>query len=126
MERELSERDDTVLDLQELLDRCMGSLEFAERILAKFQSRFDVDFAELEQAMEAQDSEAAARVAHRLKGASATAAAHGLRREAATIEQLARQQCLADIPARLQDLRHEWARFNESAAGIGSAGDVHP
>jgi HPt (histidine-containing phosphotransfer) domain-containing protein len=80
----------------------------------------------LEQAMDAQDSEAAARVAHRLKGASATAAAHGLRRQAATIEELARRQCLADIPARLADLRQEWTRFSQSAAAVGPAGEQHP
>lgn len=121
MEREVPGQGEAALDVQELLNRCMGNLDFAERILEKFQSRFDADFAELEQAMDAQDSAAAARVAHRLKGASATAAAHGLRQQAATIEELARQQCLAEIPSRLEDLRHEWARFSVSAAGLAKA-----
>lgn len=94
--------------------RCLGKLDLAERVLAKFESRLDEDLAELEQALRAEDSELIASIAHRLRGASANAAAHGIRERATTIEQLARQRRLPEMPAQMQGLRREWARFTET------------
>ncbi len=105
-------------DFQELLERCLGNLQFAERVLAKFQSRFDDDLLELDQALEANDSEAIARIAHRLKGASATAAANGIRHQAAEIEDLARNRNIAGIPSCLSQLRTECAKFADSVSAL--------
>ena len=70
MEREVLDESPT-LNTQELIARCMGNLEFAERLLDKFQGRLDADIVELEAAIDAEDADAIARVAHRIKGASA-------------------------------------------------------
>ncbi|HUT10574.1 MAG TPA: Hpt domain-containing protein [Thermoguttaceae bacterium] len=123
MDRRESEEPGAVFDVQELLDRCLGNVEFAERILEKFLLRFDVDLAEMEQAAMGEDPEFIARVAHRLKGASAAAAAHGLQERTAEIEELAVQRCTSDIPERLKDLRSEWSRFAECARLSGLPSD---
>jgi HPt (histidine-containing phosphotransfer) domain-containing protein len=119
MNREVPDQGTRVFDREELVTRCLGNLAFAERILAKFQSRVDVDITELEQAVLAEDVEAVARVAHRLKGASASAAAYRLQERAARLEQSARQSSLAEIPAQFAQLRCEWSRFVESASQVG-------
>ncbi|MEN6493785.1 MAG: Hpt domain-containing protein [Thermoguttaceae bacterium] len=118
MDRESSSQLASVVDRQELLNRCLGDLALVERVLAIFQSRFDADLEELERAVEANDLEQITRVAHRIKGASANMAAHGLRQRAASIEELARRQVLAEIPPHLQGLHAEWARFVESASTL--------
>ncbi|NUQ61721.1 MAG: Hpt domain-containing protein [Pirellulales bacterium] len=108
-----------VFDSHELVARCLGNLELAERVLAKFRSRFVEDLAELEQAALAEDASHVAIVAHRLKGSSASTAAHALCERAAEIETLARRNAIAEIPSRLHGLRSEWARFVEKAAPPG-------
>jgi len=100
-----------VLDVQDLMARCMGNIEFAERVLSTFQELGNEALADLEQAIAAEDAETLARLAHRLKGASANAAAPGLRAHAAEIERAARQSSLGEIPAHMQNLRQEWNRF---------------
>jgi HPt (histidine-containing phosphotransfer) domain-containing protein len=112
------ETDASPFNFQELLSRCLGNIEFAERLLTKFESRFDVDLEELEKAIDAEDVEAVASIAHRLKGASATAAADGIRQEAAEIEGLARSRHVGEIPTHLSDLRMECSRFSKSLSSF--------
>jgi len=114
--REAPESVPPALDPQELLARCLGNLDFAERVLAKFASRFDADLEALEAAVRSDDADQITLIAHRIKGASANVAAHGLRQQAAGIEELARQQALTEIPAQLAQLRTEWGRFAQSVA----------
>jgi HPt (histidine-containing phosphotransfer) domain-containing protein len=121
MDRESRDTDESVFDLQELVNRCLGNIEFAERVLAKFQARFGDDIAEIERAVMAEDADTVASVAHRLKGASATAAAKGIQNQAAEIEQLARKRNMEEIPGHLQKLRNEWSRFAESASLAGAS-----
>jgi len=121
MNHELSIGDPSVLAVDELLERCMGNIEFAERVLSKFLLRFDDDLIELEKGLEAEDSEEIARVAHRLKGASANVGAHTLRDRAAGIETLARAGQTSEIRSGLKELRDEWFRFVESASIVASS-----
>lgn len=109
-----------VFDRQELIARCLGNLEFAERILSRFQTRFEEDLSELERAVSDRNAEQIASLAHRLKGSSANAAAHSLRERAGEIEGLARRQTLQEIPSRLEGLRSEWSRFTECAVLLES------
>jgi HPt (histidine-containing phosphotransfer) domain-containing protein len=104
-----------VLDADDLMGRCLGNLEFAERILAMFQTRFGEDLGELERMLAAGDAESVAYLSHRLKGAAANAAAPSLKTLAAEIEQLARARSLDGVQRRLDDLRHEWDWFRETA-----------
>jgi HPt (histidine-containing phosphotransfer) domain-containing protein len=99
-----------VLNLRELNDRCMGNHEFLQRILGRFRQRVPEELAELEKSLETRDMEQMARVAHRLKGSSASVSANGLEQAAAAVEDLSRAGRIADIPAHMKRLRDEWAR----------------
>lgn len=114
MEQEVQDQTAMVIDAEDLMARCLGNIEFARRILVMFQELGYENLAGLEEAIAAEDAEAIALLAHRLKGASANAAALGLRAQAAEIEDAARQCSLGEIPARLENLRHEWSRFNSA------------
>lgn len=115
------DREIAALDYDQLLRRCLGNLAFAERILGRFQRQFEEELEHIEQGLKSNDSDRVARLAHSLKGASATVAAHALTAEMAGIESLARASRLEEIPGRLGRLQDEWARFVGAAAthGIG-------
>ena len=121
MDRELAERESPALEFDELLARCMGNIEFAERVLAKFQQRFGAELAQLEQGLASQNAEQIACVAHRLKGASANVGAPGLQIQATEIEDLARARCVSEIPTSLDQLRSEWTRFVHSVSSLNSS-----
>jgi len=116
MNPQLPESQPDILDVDELLSRCLGSIQLAERIIATFQSGFEVDLNELEKAVETRNAELTASIAHRLKGASASVSAHVLRNRAAQIENLARQNHLTEVPLHLEQLRGDWQRFTQHAA----------
>lgn len=115
-----ADQETAALDYDQLLARCLGNLDFAERILTKFQQRFGEELKQIEQGLNLVDPEQIARVAHSLKGASATVAAPGLAAEMAGIESLARASRLEEIPGCLDRLQDEWARFVDSAAAHGT------
>jgi HPt (histidine-containing phosphotransfer) domain-containing protein len=110
-----------VIDVNELLTRCLGNVEFAGRILAMFQDRCAADVAEIERALDIEDAESVARVAHRLKGACANAAALGMKTKASRLEQAARELPLPEIAEQFQELRAEWLRFKEALAPLDIA-----
>ncbi len=111
----------TVLDGEELLARCMGNLEFAETILNMFHERCGADLGELERAVACEDVELVARLAHRMKGASANAAVPGIQARAAEIEQAARACSAAEIPHYLTNLREEFGRFTTAMTEFRSS-----
>lgn len=109
---------DTAIHIDELVERCLGNLDFAERILTRFQHHFGEELGLLEQGLAAQDAEGIARVAHRMKGAAANAAAPALRDRAAQIERLGRAGRLSEIPATLAEMRDRWTDFAEEVASL--------
>ena len=119
---EVPDQSAVAIDLDQLLVRCMGNLDFAERILQIFQERFDADLDELDRLLASGDAAGLTGLAHRLKGASANAAAPALHTRVAQIEQLARQESLDAVRPCLVDLRREWAMMRDSLPLVGSAG----
>ncbi len=107
-----------VLNVDELLARCMGNAGIAERILTKFQERFSIDLGELENGLSNQDAEAVTLVAHRIKGASANVSAPYLFELASQIEQLGRARRISEISPGVEQLRHEWTRFRQGISGL--------
>ena len=81
---------ENAIQFDELVKRCLGNLSFAQRVISKFTSRLEDDIDELKEAMQKESLPDVARLAHRLKGASANVAAEGLRRLAEEIEHQAR------------------------------------
>jgi len=122
MNQKLPDRETAVLDFEGLLERCMGNLEFAERILSKFQQRFGEELAELETELERDNAEGITRIAHRLNGESANVAAERLQASAAMIETLGRAERISEIPPCLEELRGEWSRFVDSLSSLSSSG----
>jgi HPt (histidine-containing phosphotransfer) domain-containing protein len=114
----MTTKSSSVLDRDALLERCLGNLEFVERVLARFQERAEQDLEELEKVVELHDVEQVARIAHRIKGSSANVSAEGLQQEAGKIEELGRSGHLADIPAHLERLRREWQRYLQCSASL--------
>lgn len=103
-----------VLNLNELIDRCMGKLEFAQRLLKRFEAQLDSDIDLIKQAASSQDLEFVAQVAHRVKGASANVSAVPLMKVAAEIETAARDGDADTLWSRLPILAAERDRFKKS------------
>ena len=103
-----------VINSDELLARCMGSVDLASHVLAKFLDRVPEDLDQLEKDLVASDRDAIIDMAHRIKGASASVAAPQLHEWAAEIERLGRDNRMAEIPSGIRQLRDEWSRFTKS------------
>jgi HPt (histidine-containing phosphotransfer) domain-containing protein len=110
-----------VLNLEELRNRCMGNIQLVQRVLEKFQQRLPEELAALENALDLNDTEQVARVAHRVKGTSASVSAKGLAQAAAEIENTSRAGCATDIPGRIEHLRDEWEKYLDYAVTLLSA-----
>lgn len=113
---------DAVLNVDELFERCLGHLDFLERILNKFQQHFEEGLDQLDESVKKQDAEGVVQVAHRLKGAAANVAAAGLRERAAEIEKLGRSGWLPEIPEKVSNIRDDWSRFVEEVATLDLCG----
>jgi CheY-like chemotaxis protein len=95
------------LDVPSLLDRCMGNIDFLKRLLDKFRSRVGEDIERLSQAVEAQNTQETARLAHSLKGSAANVSAITLTRLALELEQLSVAGDLTPAGACLAKIRRE-------------------
>jgi HPt (histidine-containing phosphotransfer) domain-containing protein len=103
-----------VLNLNELVDRCLGNLEFVERLLEQFENLLQRDVATITQAAGARDLDTICQIAHRIKGASANVAAPALVKVAAEIEVAAKDADFDTIWSRLPVLTAERDRFRRS------------
>jgi HPt (histidine-containing phosphotransfer) domain-containing protein len=121
MPQELPTQESAPIDVRELLERCMGNIDLAERVLSKLESQFQADITELERAYSEKNDKRIASVAHRLKGSAANIAAHDLQKCAAEIEDLARQEIIEDLPAHFDKLRAQWLRIKDSTASPRAA-----
>jgi HPt (histidine-containing phosphotransfer) domain-containing protein len=113
-----------VLNLKDLYNRCMGNVNLVQRVLQKFQQRIPQELAELEKALGLGDTEQIARVAHRVKGSSASVSAKNLTQAAAEIEDFSRAGRVTDISVRIEHLRDEWGKYLDYAVMLVSAGDI--
>lgn len=99
------------LDVPQLLERCLGSRQLIERVLQSFGQRFAEDMELIRVEIEAGSAERTAKVAHRLKGASANAAAMELAELAAELESAARDEQLDRAQRVYRELTAGWTRF---------------
>ena len=98
------------LDVPSLLDRCMGNMDFLKRLLEKFRTRIGEDVEHLSQAVQTQNAQETARLAHSLKGSAANVSAITLTRLALELEQLGVAGDLTSAAACLAKIRHEVGR----------------
>jgi HPt (histidine-containing phosphotransfer) domain-containing protein len=80
-----------VIDLASLLEHCLGKRALAEKLIAKLHSRLPEDVHKIECALDDDDFESLASLAHRLKGAASYVSAEPIRRAAERLETLARE-----------------------------------
>ncbi len=107
-----AERLSSVVDYDELVTRCLNKLDFAERMLTLFQNHCGDEMVVLEQAFAEGNLESVRRIAHRLGGAAANAAAFGLQTCAGDLRLAASSGSLQQTSRSLGELQREWRRFN--------------
>jgi HPt (histidine-containing phosphotransfer) domain-containing protein len=98
-------------DLQELVRRCMGRIELAERLLASFESRFPADLEKVEACLAEGDTAKLARLVHQLKGAAANISAPELHVVMSRMEEAVRAERRDEAAERLAEARQAWDRF---------------
>jgi len=99
------------LNTEELLGRCLGKVELAQRVLDRFQKQLADDIPRLAHAVEKCEGAVIATVAHRIKGAAANVSAYGLRERAAALEDTARASDWDQIPIEVSLLASERDEF---------------
>jgi HPt (histidine-containing phosphotransfer) domain-containing protein len=107
-----------ILDYHTLIERCMGNLDLASRLLERCQTHLPQEIEEIEKAVAQRDAEQVARMAHRLKGATATILAQGMKQAAEEIERCGLTGSLAEIPPSLERLHQEWERFKKYSESL--------
>jgi HPt (histidine-containing phosphotransfer) domain-containing protein len=111
--------EDEVLDLEDLKARCLGNMDLVERVLTKFADQLDRDLVDLDGAIRVGDSQAAAQLAHRIKGIAASVAARSLFDHASTTEERALENEITTLPEQLHRLRNDQTKLVESLERSG-------
>ena len=101
---------DPPMDLDALLERCMGDDQFRDRLLQKFAEQAQVSVEKIDAALAGGDAQQLARAAHGLKGTAANLSAPYVRQIAAEIEALGNQQMLESAEKLVDSLRIEVGR----------------
>ena len=102
---------DAAIDIDSLMQRCMGDHQFALTMIEKFRQRGQDDIAHIGAAAQARDCAETARLAHGMKGASGNLGAERLRQAAARLETIAREERAADLQAAWKAVSDEWDAF---------------
>jgi HPt (histidine-containing phosphotransfer) domain-containing protein len=100
----------STLDYEQMRTRFRGHTELIRKALRLFQTECSEGIADLEQRIAAGDFDAAADVAHRIKGAAGTVSAAELRTRAGAVESACREGDRESLPAPLKDLCREATR----------------
>jgi len=99
------------LDRDELVRRCLGRIELAERLLKSFESRFPEDLSRIEECLLAGDSTELTRLVHQLKGSAANVSAPELHKVMTQMEQAVRGQQHDAAQICLAEVHRAWDRY---------------
>ncbi len=102
--------EESVIDLLDLLQRCLDDATFCGMILHKFVNRSADQLAAMERALEAGNMQELAREAHTLQGVAANLSAACLRSRAEALENAVRQNDLSGARQALDETRSEIVR----------------
>jgi len=109
---------DRPYDMEQLVRRCMGRIELAERLLKSFESRFPEDLTKIEDSLRALDTPAASRMVHQLKGAAANVSAPDLYSMLARLEDNVRGEQYGQANDCVGEIQQTWRRYaNSNGAG---------
>jgi signal transduction histidine kinase/DNA-binding response OmpR family regulator/HPt (histidine-containing phosphotransfer) domain-containing protein len=114
------------VDLEALQERCLGSCEIAARALNLFDTSLARDFGVLADGVLKGDARSVAAKAHAIKGAAANVSAEAIRRLAAELEELGKEDAVSQGRDCLDQLRGEVDRFraylSSALAELAAAG----
>lgn len=100
-----------VLDVDDLMNRCLGNIDFACRVLQLLSERCESDLNGLERAAADSDFDQLYLISHRLKGALANASATGMSRLADEVCAASKSCNESDSLSKTQALRGQWDEF---------------
>jgi HPt (histidine-containing phosphotransfer) domain-containing protein len=89
--------DDPVFSPELLVERCLGKIDFAKRVLDVFLNNVQHDMDELLDAVRAKDHMQLVQTAHRMKGSAASISAQRMQRLMAEIEEAGRQDAIPEL-----------------------------
>ena len=101
------------LDREQLIRRCLGRIELAERLLASFDSRFPDELSQIEACLQKDDPVQLARLVHQLKGAAANVSAPELHARLANVELAVRAEQSDAACVCLEEVHQAWDRYRE-------------
>ncbi len=105
-----------VFDRAGMLERLMYDEQLAQKVTETFLGDIPRQIETLRGHLERGDAGSAGRQAHTIKGASANVGGEALYALAAEIEKAGRSGDWASAAARVEDLEHEFARFEDAQA----------
>ncbi|MEN6665749.1 MAG: response regulator [Phycisphaerae bacterium] len=107
-------------NFHDLRQRCLNSVEFMEKMLAKFADSIPGEMDKLDAAAAAGNMTETRRLAHSIKGAAANLSAPMLRQAALAVEQAAQAGDAAGAAAAMPPLREELTRCLNAVAEIAT------
>ena len=99
------------LDLEQLVHRCMGRIELAERLLKSFESRFPEDLSRIEECLYGEGSPELPRLVHQLKGATANVSAPELYASVTKMEQALEAKQAEKARTCVAEIHRAWNRY---------------
>ncbi|MAT70489.1 MAG: hypothetical protein CMJ58_13305 [Planctomycetaceae bacterium] len=99
------------IEMDVLIDRCMGNLDLMQRVVTAFVDHFPDDLTALEEALQSGVGPDVAAIAHRMKGSASSVAANALAAEIAAVECAARTSDGSEELPTACRLREEWDRI---------------
>lgn len=114
------------LDYAQLVRRCMGKVELADRLLNSFEQRFPLELAEIESCLTAGDVVRLTRLMHQLKGTVANVSANVLHTIVSHLEEVARAGRFADVETGLAEVRSAWVEFKNYKSALPRAAAPSP
>jgi HPt (histidine-containing phosphotransfer) domain-containing protein len=101
------------LDLEQLVRRCLGRIDLAERLLKSFETRFPADLSKIEECLRADDSVELSRLVHQLKGTAANVSAPDLHAVMTRMEQAVKAEQPDMAHACLEEVHRAWERYQD-------------
>lgn len=114
-----------VFNREELLNRCLGNLEFAERILDRFSDDFTQKLSHLRHLADTGEREEMHRLTHQMKGTAANIAAHRLQTCLAALEDSVEGQAMDVVESLLGCLEFEFQGFQQLRSASVSTPQIH-
>lgn len=110
--------DDEWLSLTEVVERCLGNVTLANRLVGRFRDRLQPTMDELQRLADGEEFEALAKAAHRFKGEAGNVGARRLAQCAEQVEAAARMENSAAACFSVEKLADAGERFRSSVSTL--------